>query len=214
MAAGDLDAALQYALRLPGSPSRDELLARIALARGEDQLALEYFIAAPDVDAVQTRIDALERRDPAAAYALERVLTIRVDKLATHPDTVAETTFRMGEIANQQAFREVPDSARQGFWLERAMRDFQSALDRAPFSSKYAIAAGNQAMLLGRLDDARASFARAAAADPASANAVAGLGTIAYMQGDVPSARAYLSRAQRLDRDAPMVRALERFVAQ
>lgn len=202
--------ALRYALRLPPSASRDELLARIAAAEDDRTLALEYFLAAPDVDAVQLVVQSLERSSPARAYALERTLNARLSMSATHPDAVAETAWRMGDLANRQAWREVSGSAAQVAWLRRGMRSMQIATDLAPLSEKYAIVAANQAVLLGDLDNASALFARAAAADPASADAIAGLGVVAHRRGDAAAARRYLERARRIDPQALMVRALER----
>ncbi|HEY1653727.1 MAG TPA: tetratricopeptide repeat protein [Candidatus Tumulicola sp.] len=210
LAGGDLEAALRHALRLPASPGRDELLARVALARGDPQLAFEYFLAAPDVAAVQASVDALAARDPAAAYAREETLSSRVALLATHPDAVAEVRWRMGLLSNRQAWREVPGSPAQKSWLRRAMGDFLAAADFAPLSEKYAIAAANQAMLLDDLRRSRALFARAASANPGSADALAGLGVVAYRTGDVAAARNYLERARRIDPHALMVRALDR----
>src|SRR5579863_10521417 len=89
LARGDAAAAQRYALRLPASGVRDELLARVAQARGERQLALEYFLAAPDAAAVNDAADALAARNPAAAYRLENLLEIRLALLRTHPDAVA-----------------------------------------------------------------------------------------------------------------------------
>src|SRR5580658_5950723 len=70
LAAGDADAALHYALRMPASPARDELLARAALARGDAALALEYYLAAPDVDAVQRAANAAAAKNPEAGYRI------------------------------------------------------------------------------------------------------------------------------------------------
>ncbi|MEO6835179.1 MAG: tetratricopeptide repeat protein [Candidatus Tumulicola sp.] len=214
LAERDTASAMRYALRLPASPARDELLARVARARGEPALALEYFIAAPDVDAVQSSANELATRDPAAAYALERTLAGRLALLTTHPNAVAETRWRMGELANERAWRERPASPAQGVWLHRAMTNFQAAADLAPLSEKFAIAAANQAMLLGNLTRSATLFARAADANPGSADAVAGLGVVAYQLGDAAAARAYLIRARRLDPRALMVRALERDLPQ
>lgn len=209
---GDAASALVHALRLPSSPWRDELLARVARVRGDETLAQEYFLAAPDVRAVQSSIDALARRDPAAAYARERTLETRLSLMATHPDAVAEARWQMGLLANQRAWREIPASRAQGAWLERAMADFRSAADLAPLSERYAISAANQAMLLGRLASARHLFERAAAVNPGSPDAIAGLGTIAYQTGDFSTARRELVRARRIDPNALMVRALERML--
>jgi tetratricopeptide (TPR) repeat protein len=210
LAAGMTDSAMHYALRLPASPARDELLAHVAEARGDPVLALEYFLAAPDVDAVQSVVGALAIRDSAAAYALERTLNARLAIQTTHPDAVAETYWRMGELANRRAWSEVPASSAQGAWLRRAMGDFQSAIELAPLSEKFAIAAANQAMLLGDVERAKRLFARAVEVDPSSADAVAGLGVVAYRERDRATARAYLARARQLDPHSLMVRALER----
>jgi Flp pilus assembly protein TadD len=94
------------------------------------------------------------------------------------------------------------------------MNDFQSAVGLAPLSEKFAIAAANQAMLLGDLDNATALFARAASVNPGSADAIAGLGVVAFQRGDVAGARAQLTRARRLDPSALMVRALTRDLRQ
>lgn len=160
--------------------------------------------------AVQASIDRLARRDPAAAYARERTLETRLLLMATHPDAVAETRWQMGRLANQRAWREIPASRAQGAWLERGMHDFQRAVDLAPLSERYAISAANQAMLLGQLTRSRALFARAAGVNPGSPDAIAGLGVVAYQNGDLGTARFDLQRARRIDPDALMVRALER----
>jgi tetratricopeptide (TPR) repeat protein len=210
LAGGATDEAEHYALRLPASPARDELLARIAASRGDRSLALEYFLAAPDVDAVQSTVSALATSDPASAYFLERTLNARLSLQTIHPDAVAETNWRMGELANRRAWREIPGSLAQGNWLRRGMSDFQAAVDLATLSGKFAISAANQAMLLGDVARARALFAHAAETDPGSADAIAGLGVVAYRQGDRRSAVAYLARAQSIDPHSLMVRALER----
>ncbi len=208
---GDADAAQRYALRLPGSPVRDELLARVAQTRGERQLALEYFLAAPDAAAVNAAADdALASRDPAEAYRLEELLENRLAVLRTHPDAVAETYWRMGRYANQMAFVQVSGSPAQNAWLRRGLDALEAAAALSPLSERYAIEAANQADLLG--DRARASqlFGQALAMDPASADAVAGLGVIAFQNGDRTGAARNLQRARALDPKSLMVRALER----
>jgi tetratricopeptide (TPR) repeat protein len=210
LAQGDAVSAQRYALRLPGSPSRDELLARVARARGEQQLALEYFLAAPDVDAVRRAALALAVRDPAAAYALERLLKVRLALLTTHPDAVAEAYWQMGRLANRQAWRQVPGSKTQTAWLRRGLRDFEGAVALAPLSERYIISAANQADLLGDERRAEMLFHQGADVDPGSGDAVAGLGVIALHRGDRATAAAYLARARAIDPTALMVRALER----
>ena len=209
LAEGDDARALVHALRLPASPTRDELLARIAQARGEQQLALEYFLAAPDADAVQSAVLARAAQNPAGGYALERLLEARLALSATHPDAVAETYWRMGMLANQEAWRQVPGSATQLEWLRRALRDFESAVRISPLSERYVIAAANQEDLVGTRRRAEELFLRAGEIDPDSADALAGLGVIAFENGDRAKARLYLQQARSVDPRSLMVRALE-----
>ncbi|MGC1381827.1 MAG: hypothetical protein WA814_12490 [Candidatus Baltobacteraceae bacterium] len=206
----DADAAERYALRLPASPTRDELLAQVALSRGQETLALEYFLAAPDADAIQRAAEALAVADPAAGYALERQLRTRLALLKTHPDAVAEASWRMGLLANREAWRQVSGSGVQNAWLRRAMDAFEAAVALAPLSERYVISAANQADLVGERARAQALFTQGVQIDPASADALAGLGVEALHRGDRTSARAYLARSRALDPNALMVRALER----
>ncbi len=206
----DAASAEHYALRLPASPTRDELLARVARARGEPLLALEYFLAAPDVDAIDETADALAIRSPAAAYALERLLRVRLALLGTHPDAVADAYWRMGRFANRQAWREVSGSPKQLAWLRRGLRDFEAAVALAPLSERYIIAAANQADLMQDRTRAAALFRDAFGVDPASADAIAGMGVVAFERGDRAGALRLLEQARALDPNALMVRALER----
>jgi tetratricopeptide (TPR) repeat protein len=210
---GDAAAAQRHALRLPASPSRDDLLARVALARGEGTLALEYFLAAPDVDAVQAAAERLAARSPAAGYRLERLLRVRLALLATHPDAVAQTYWRMGGLANRQAWREISGSPAQNRWLRRGLRAYERAVALAPLSERYIIADANQADLLGDERRAEALFRQGADVDPGSGDAIAGLGVMALHRGDRAAAAAYLQRAHAIDPDALMVRALTRDLA-
>lgn len=210
LARADADAAERYALRLPGSLIRDELLARVALMRGQTALAREYFLAAPDPAAIDASVGDLAAHDPAAGYLLERLLRVRLDRDATHPDAVAEAYWQMGRLANRQAWRQVPGSTSQRRWLQRGLRDFEAAVKLAPLSERYLVEAANQADLVGERQRAYQLFAHAADVDPGSADAIAGLGVIAWENGDRHAADGYLARALALDPQALMVRALER----
>jgi tetratricopeptide (TPR) repeat protein len=210
LARGDAGAAEHYALRLPASGVRDDLLARAAQLHGQRLLAFEYFLAAPDAVAVEAAAEAVAVRDPAAAYRLENLLETRLALLRTHPDAVAEARWRMGRFANRTAWIQVPGSPAQLAWLRRALRDFEAAAALSPLSERYAIEAANQSDLLADRGRAAVLFARALAIDPGSADAVAGLGVLAFQAGDRDAAARYLSRARALDPSSLMVRALER----
>lgn len=210
LARGDLPSAQRYALRLPASSKRDELLARIARASGRQELSLEYSLAAFDSDSVLAAAQKLAGDDPRAAYDLERLMAVRLSQGATHPDALAQTRWQMGLFANRTAWRQVPGSTTQRAWLRRALSNFEAAVALAPLSERYTIADANQADLLGERDRAAQLFRRAAAIDPGSADAIAGLGVVAFENGDRRTAAAYFEQARKLDSRSLMVRALER----
>ena len=194
----DLDAAQRAAVKLPATPVRNELLAQVAQARGEHLLALEYYFAAPDVDAMQSEIARLAARDPAAAYDLESRLRARLVELRTHPDAIAESYWIAGDIA-----------AHAG-WGSRALADFSTAAGLAPLSTKYALATANQALTMRRDADAARWYASALSADPQNPDAIAGLGLVALHRGDRLSALRYETRARRIDPHSPLLAELER----
>ena len=202
--------AQAYATRLPGTPERDELLARVASERNEPLLAIEYYFAAPDVDAVGLQVDRLDRAgDPVAALDLERRLRDRLAALTTHPDAEAEADWRMGVLA-REASLDVPPGAKRDGWNRESLQDYELAHALAPFSSKYALAAANQAYSTGDDADAKRLYAQTVQRDPHSADALAGLGLVALRAGNRDEAERFLTSARDVEADAPMVRALER----
>lgn len=207
---GDAEQAQRYALKLPPSTVRDALLARIAAAQGRAQLALEYDVAAYDAAAVEAAAQHLASHDPAGAYRLEAILERRLNGRATHPDAVAQAHWQMGLLANRAAWRQVPGSRTQRLWLFVALSEFDAAAQLAPLSERYAIADANQADLLGQRDRAQRLFARAAAMDPGSADALAGLGVVALENGNREAAMTYLAQAKARDPQSLMVAALAR----
>ena len=184
---GDLAAAARYAQAMPPSLRRDELLGRIALGRGDHAQAQRYFIAANDVFAIEEEVDALAKRDPAAAYRVEQALTRRLESTSTHPDALAESYWRLGVLAAQLGRPKL------------AMTQYTRAVGLSPLSSKYLISAGFQAYDLRRNDAAQRYFQRAIAVDPGSADAYAGAGMTALRFGDRAAAQMYAARSRKYD---------------
>ncbi len=207
---GRLAAAERYAIRLPASPVRNDILARIELARGHHQLAFEYFFAAPDIAAVQREIAEIAVRDPQRAYRYEARFKDRLVSLTTHPDAVADAYWRMGGFATQQAYR-LPARERRPF-LERGLRDYRTALRLAPLNMNYVLSSANQALALGAYRTASRLFEHGIAIDPASADSLAGLGIVALREGRRTSALAYAARARALNPQASELLGLERML--
>jgi tetratricopeptide (TPR) repeat protein len=181
---GDLTHAQTYAQALPDSAWRDELLGQIARAGGDRAAAQQYFLRAGDIEAIDRAVDALARRDPAAAYRLESQLKDRLQQSGTHPDAVAEAYWRMGELASWQSNQRL------------GMHNFRQAVMLSPLSEKYLVSAGFEAYDVR--DDAAALryFSRALSVDPASADAYAGAGMALLRQGDRAGAIRYAQRAR------------------
>lgn len=183
----DLAAARHYAMALPASPRRDDLLGRIAQAAGDHRTAQQYFLAAGDIFAIGDEIEAQAKLDPRDAYDLQMQLNRRLEKSGTHPDAVAEGYWRAGVLSSKLGRP------------ARALEEYRHAVALSPISAKYLISVGFQAYDLRRLNVARSSFARAIAVDPCSADALAGAGMVALLQGDRASARAYARRSGTCD---------------
>lgn len=167
-------------MALPPSAERNDLLARVAERRGQTELALEYFLVAPDADAVDGYVRRLEGTDQPAAYALEARLLRRLQALTTHPDAVAEAYWRLGRIATQDGY--LHPARRPEAW-PRALADYRRAAALAPLSEKYLLAEGNELLLLARWDEARDAFVAVLGVNPSSANARAGIDAAAAHRG-------------------------------
>ncbi|HEV3154769.1 MAG TPA: tetratricopeptide repeat protein [Candidatus Baltobacteraceae bacterium] len=181
---GDLDAARRYALALPPSNRRSDVLGRIALARGDVRGALRYFIQANDSDAVDAQVAILRKTDLPAAYALESKLKDRLERESTHPDALAQAYWRLGTLAIAQGKPQL------------ALQNYGRAVQISPLSERYLLWAGYQAYDLNLLDEAGMYFDRAVSADPTSADAYAGHGLVALRRGDRATAISDEARAR------------------
>ncbi|MGC8484597.1 MAG: hypothetical protein ACP5O6_03035, partial [Candidatus Baltobacteraceae bacterium] len=101
---GDTTSAEKYAVRLPAGGARDALFASIERARGAEALAIEYELAGLDLPRLRARIDALEAQHPRAAYALAERLRARLATTRTHPDALANISWRCGMIATDVVY--------------------------------------------------------------------------------------------------------------
>lgn len=203
---GRIADAERAAKSLPDSPTRADLMGAIAQLRGDDRAAQRYYLEAPDFFAIQKAVNRLAVRRPATAYALEMKLQNRLVVLTTHPDLVAETDWRLGELATARSYA-APKQRR--FWLLAGMRDYRRAISMSPLSVKYILAAGVQALALSDPPAAEAYFRRAVDLDPASADAYAGLGLAAVGRGDVAAAQRYMEKSRSIYPRAHMLRTLE-----
>lgn len=201
-----LDDAQRYASRMPVSAARSEIEARLALARGDRATAIAKFVEADDVDALTAESQRLAAAgDIASAFALEERIGKRLTTSGTHPDAVAESYWRSGMLAERLSELQKPSADR---WMQTALRYYGDAHALAPFSEKYLLAAGTQAMRLHDEHLAKTYFQNTLTIDPASADAFAGLGILALDRGDRAAATAYFARAQGLDPNSKMLREL------
>jgi tetratricopeptide (TPR) repeat protein len=202
MQRGDLPDAQRFAQALPPSVRRDDLLGRIAAARGDHALADRYFVAADDVFAIGDEVETLSKRDPAAAYRVQEQFVKRLERNATHPDALAESYWRLGVLASKMGNPAL------------AMTHYVRAVDLSPLSAKYLISAGFQAYDLHRDAVARGYFQRALAVDPGSADAYAGAGMTALRFGDRASAKMYAMRSRKYDPHSHALFTLEQLLRQ
>jgi tetratricopeptide (TPR) repeat protein len=196
LARGDLDTAERYAERMPDGERRDDLLAQIAAARGDDVLARKYYFAATDVAAMQREVALLARTDLPTAMQTEAQFRDRLLALGTHPDAVAESYYI---------------SANYEVWLRHYLAGLaldEQALALAPMNMGYILSAANNAYLGGDLADAQRYFTRAVAVSPGSGDGYAGLGLVALRRGDRARAQQYLRQARSVDPDGAMIPAL------
>ncbi len=180
----------------PG-PERSELQAQLARSRGETEGALRSYLAADDVNALQFEVDRLAAGGRLAnAYKFERRIVEHLSSQTTHPDALAEAWWRLGQLASRLR-------------LDNAQNDYEHALALAPFSEKYLLAAGFQALALGNFAAASTYFTRGIDVNPASAEAYAGLGQVALASGDRARSMQFASRSRSLNARTTALRELE-----
>lgn len=194
---GDLDSAQYYTNRLHPSSRRDDLLGRIAAARGDAALARQYYFDAPDVERMQEAIRALARTDAPGAYALEVRFAERLASLRRHPDALADAYFAAGNFADWLG------------WRAKSMENYRRALALAPLDMNYLLNAGSEAYVSGDLATAQEYYARGITVNPACGDCLAGLGMIAARHGDRAQARIYAKRAHAADATSKMLTALD-----
>ncbi len=198
LAHGDTDLAQHYAVRMSPGERRDDLLADVALARGQDVLAYEYFYVADDAAAVRRFVVAKTVHDIPGAIETEAQFRAKLIAEATHPDAVAESYEFSGNLeASLNHERE-------------AMNDYEAAIALAPLNQSYLLSAANQSLSDHKYADARAYYQRTLRIDPASADALAGLGVLAVRAGRREEAQRYYSQSRRIDPNAGMVIELAR----
>ena len=201
----DWAGAERYLARMGPSARKDDLEGLARRDRGDTAGAMRFFVAAQDDAAVQAEVGAREDRgDLKSATALESELRARLAENAIHPDLLAEADWHLGKLDTEQAQRELGNRG----LLEAGMREYRAAIALAPFSDKYLLAAGTQALDLGDAAGAGVYFRRALEADPASAEAFGGLALVARREGNPVAARQYAERSRAID---PAARLLQRF---
>jgi len=196
-------------VHVPPSRDRAQLSAMLAEARGDHAEAIRNYLLAGDLLGLEREEGRIAASgDTRGAVLLQREIVSRLESDRTQPDALAEAWWRLGLAEQLDGYMQYPISSR-GPWKQRAMRAYENAVELAPLSEKYLIAAGNQRLNLADVAGAQRYFERARDADPTSAQAWIGLGEVALRYGDRSAARRYLQRAVRIDPWAPAVRRLE-----
>ncbi len=192
-------------IRMAPGAQRSELQAQLASAQGNMNEALRAYLAADDVEALQLQVDRLARSGRlGGAYEFERQIVRHLVSETTHPDALAEAWWHLGQLASGLA------ESRGKTWLYNGQKDYERALGLAPFSEKYLLAAGFQALTLHNVAAASNYFSRAIDVNPASAQAYAGLGQLALASGDRARSRFYAERSRKLDPNSTSLRDLDR----
>jgi tetratricopeptide (TPR) repeat protein len=199
LARGDLARAASFAQSLHDDAQRDVLLAGIAERRGDRTEAVADYLAAGDVTALQTQIDALATAGHvAAAIDLETALLERLAARRAQNDTIAEAEYHLGLLDQARAYQFPASAAEHARDQFRSRDAYATALRLAPLEERYALALANQDLNVGDLAAARALFSRVHDLDPSSADPYTGLADAAIRAHDPQTARAELDAAERI----------------
>jgi tetratricopeptide (TPR) repeat protein/O-antigen ligase len=194
---GDLRAASEHAGRIPSGEIRSDIEARIAAAEGRTADAVRLFLAAGDDDALQPVVTSLQRTGRIReAYELESRIRDRLAAAGTRPNALADSWWRLGRLA-----------VRLGN-AEEAAQDYERAVALAPLNTKYLLDAGTISLARRAPGDAERLFTRAAAIDPADADAIAGIGLAQLQRGAAFPALTESEHADKVNSNATLARRL------
>lgn len=210
LAAGDDALAQAHVARLPASRDRAELSGTLAERRGDTQEAVRDFLDAGDLDGLEHRVESLA----ASGHGAE-ALTLQRAAIARAERDPAQAgnvpeAYYRLGLLEQNLAYAVPDPVARSGAERQSLEDYRKAVDLAPLEERYLIAAGNEEINLGDLDAALPYFARALDSDPSSVDALTGFGDVAQRRGDTALAKTYLEQARRLNPAAPAVQRLAR----
>ncbi|HUY10991.1 MAG TPA: hypothetical protein VMV73_01880 [Candidatus Dormibacteraeota bacterium] len=197
-------AAIRYAARMPAGALRDGLFAAVSRARGEEDLAVEYELAGLDLPRVRERIRRLSLRHPRAAYDLAARLFERLQVAPSHPDALADASWRLGVIALSIESQ----SHRRTLWSARAERALRTAAKIAPYDNTYQLALAALYFDRGNLLRAKRWYTRTVASNPTSVDGWLGLTRIELARGNIAAARRDIVGAMKYAPTSPAVEKL------
>jgi tetratricopeptide (TPR) repeat protein len=208
---GDDARAQGLIARLGASDDRLALEGRLADARGDRAEAARDYLAAGDLDDIQTRVTALAQQSRFRdALTLQRALVARLESDPTQRDTLALAWYALGGLEQSAAYQFFPGRPERKRLQHQAVTAYEHALALSPAQERYMIAYGTELINVWRYGDARAVFLRAMSVDPGDATPVAGLGEADWWLHDLDGARAALVHARKLNANDPAVVRLAR----
>lgn len=188
-------------LEVAGSGATSEdLRGRLALRRGDVEEALRRFLAAGDYTAASRSIDDIGRDDPLRAYGEIRAFEARVARDGPAAEVLGEIAWREGQLAAAVAYTHADLRAEYNL---RSIDAYGRALKQAPNEAAYLLAFGYQALVVGRIAEARDAYERALRAVSDPLDAELGLAAADALLGDCAAARPLATRARASGRFVP-----------